>query len=130
MAMMAAKHNINAAQPKAQADNGPAIDLVHLSRQTMGDQALETELLGLFCKQSALAMERLAQESATADLYRADLAHTLKGSARAIGAGRVEGLAEALETAPAGEAGALAEDLAAAVDEVERFVAQLLAPAA
>lgn len=126
MAMMAAKHNINAAAPKAQVEAGPAIDLVHLSRQTMGDQALETELLGLFCKQSALAMERLSQEGATADLYRADLAHTLKGSARAIGATRVAAAAEDYEAAVrCGDRPALAA-LTAAVDEAQAVIADLI----
>jgi HPt (histidine-containing phosphotransfer) domain-containing protein len=78
---------------------GPAIDLVHLSRQTMGDEALETELLGLFAKQAALVTARLAQDSAAVELCRADLAHTLKGSARSVGAHRVAAAAEAYETA-------------------------------
>ena len=126
MAMMAAKHNINAAAPKAQVEAGPAIDLVHLSRQTMGDQALETELLGLFCKQSALAMERLSQEGATADLYRADLAHTLKGSARAIGATRVAAAAEDYENAVRGGERPSLGALSVAVAEAQAVIADLI----
>ena len=38
----------------------PVIDLVHLARQTMGDQALETELLDLFDRQSARIVSQLA----------------------------------------------------------------------
>jgi HPt (histidine-containing phosphotransfer) domain-containing protein len=63
------------------------IDLVHLSRQTMGDNILETELLTLFQGQSLQCAKRLEDlESASGAKWRGDLAHTLKGSALAIGA--------------------------------------------
>jgi hypothetical protein len=35
------------------------VDLVHRSRYTLGDRALEREVLELFCAQSALYVERL-----------------------------------------------------------------------
>jgi HPt (histidine-containing phosphotransfer) domain-containing protein len=75
-------------------DNGQSpIDLVHLRAMTMSDPALEREVLGLFVAQSGnimAALTALPRDTAA-------LAHTLKGSARAIGAfgaadaaGRVE----------------------------------------
>ena len=74
------------------------IDLVHLSRQTMGDRALEIEVLALFDRQAAQISERLgAIEIDRAGVWRADLAHKLKGSARAIGAFEVATAAEDYE---------------------------------
>jgi HPt (histidine-containing phosphotransfer) domain-containing protein len=68
----------------------PTIDLVHLSRQTLGDYGLEQELLGLFARQARTIAERLAAPARGGDAsWRADLAHTLKGSAVAIGAAGV-----------------------------------------
>ena len=78
-------------------DDSSVLDLNHLSRQTAGDRALEGELLALFEAQCArlrplLAVGRLPGE-------RADAAHTLKGSARAIGAWRLAAAADRLEAA-------------------------------
>jgi HPt (histidine-containing phosphotransfer) domain-containing protein len=72
----------------------PAIDLVHLARQTDGDAALEAELLALFDRQSANLLAQLAVDGAG----RADIAHKLRGSALAVGAGRVASAAQTLET--------------------------------
>jgi HPt (histidine-containing phosphotransfer) domain-containing protein len=93
-------------------DGGSAcpIDLVHLARQTMGDSALESELLALFDRQAGQIAEQLGR----CDLDRArvpgadivsgidtaaqvDLAHKLKGSARAVGAHEVAAAAENYE---------------------------------
>jgi HPt (histidine-containing phosphotransfer) domain-containing protein len=75
----------------------PAIDLVHLARQTDGDAALEAELLALFDRQSANLLAQLAVDGA-ARAGRADIAHKLRGSALAVGAGRVASAAQTLET--------------------------------
>lgn len=75
----------------------PVIDLVHLSRQTMGDAQLETELLGLFANQAKAIVQALAGPGATARSSPADLLHTLCGSARAIGSWSVAEQAERLE---------------------------------
>jgi HPt (histidine-containing phosphotransfer) domain-containing protein len=72
-----------------------AIDLVHLARQTLGDRALEREVLDLFVLQARAVIAMLR---GTPDAKRrADLAHTLKGSARSVGAWRVAAEAEACE---------------------------------
>jgi len=75
-------------------DDGP-IDLMQLQRMTLGDAALEREVLAMFASQSARLIGTLAALPSEA----AALAHTLKGSARAIGASRVAHSASALELA-------------------------------
>lgn len=72
-----------------------AVDVTHLQRATLGDAALEREILALFEKQSRTLMTRLATLPADGEL----LAHTLKGSARAIGAFGVAEAAEDVECA-------------------------------
>jgi HPt (histidine-containing phosphotransfer) domain-containing protein len=59
------------------------IDLEHLARMTLGDRALEREVLGLFVRQAGMLRTRM--ETATAEVIGA-AAHTLKGSASGIGA--------------------------------------------
>lgn len=104
------------------------LDLVHLSRQTMGDRALETELLELFDKQAASALARLVGPAGAAGSVGADVAHMLKGSAKAVGAFGVSAAADVVERAfRNGSAAARPLDaLAAAVGEARRTVAALL----
>lgn len=106
---------------------GPApVDLIHLARQTFGSADLEREVLRLFVQQGGGLVRRIADAASANE--RAEQAHRLKGSARAIGATRVGQLAEVLETAQTSEVAALARDLGEAVAEVERFVADILGP--
>lgn len=102
------------------------IDLVHLAKVTFGNTDLEREVLGMFLKQSADLVARIASASESA---RSDLAHRLKGSARGIGAGRVAEAAEVVETG-SGESGRVeAADLARladAVAEAQAFIRELL----
>lgn len=72
------------------------IDLLHLSRMTLDDRALEREVLALFDRQMLLMMERIG--TSTPDVAAA-AAHTLKGSATGIGAWQVASAAEAVESA-------------------------------
>jgi HPt (histidine-containing phosphotransfer) domain-containing protein len=80
--------------PSLVPDDGP-IDFEHLNRMTLGDAKLEREVLALFSVQSAQLTDAIAAlpEDACA------LAHTLKGSARAIGAVAVADAAAKLEEA-------------------------------
>ena len=78
-------------------DDSSVLDLDHLSRQTAGDRALEGELLALFEAQCARLRPLLAAGRPSGE--RADAAHTLKGSARAIGAWRLAAAADRLEAA-------------------------------
>ena len=95
---MLAVRNPGAVSAAPSRPSAPAIDLVHLARQTDGDAALEAELLGMFDRQSAKLVARLAMTDAPRRA-RADIAHRLRGSALAIGAGRVAAEAEAVEKA-------------------------------
>jgi HPt (histidine-containing phosphotransfer) domain-containing protein len=79
--------------PPLAPDDGP-IDFEHLKRMTLDDSGLEQEVLAMFAAQSARLMARLATKPADAGA----LAHTLKGSARAIGAFAVADTAARLET--------------------------------
>jgi HPt (histidine-containing phosphotransfer) domain-containing protein len=78
--------------------DGP-IDLSHLERMTLGDAGLEREVLAMFAAQSAKLMDGLAGLPAGA----AALAHTLKGSARAVGAFAVAEAVGRLEFALSGD---------------------------
>lgn len=105
------------------------VDLVHLSRYTLGDVALEREVLRLFCTQSFLCLDQLRAAQTVKDWI--DAAHSLKGSARAIGAW---GVAEAAERAEALHEEKLANSRSqhlAGIDSVLRethvFIAELLA---
>jgi len=106
-----------------------AIDREHLARMTLGERSLEAEVLMLFERQAAVLLARMREAAPPAV---AAFAHTLKGSARGIGAWRVAAAAEALETDASrpdlgGVAGAVAR-LAAAVDEASAAIAQLQPP--
>ncbi len=71
------------------------VDLVHLSRYTLGERALEREVLELFCTQSLVYLERLREAESDKDWK--DVAHSLKGSASAIGAWRAAEAAQRAE---------------------------------
>ena len=77
------------------APGGGPIDFDHLRRMTLGDPAIEQEVLAMFSAQTANLLEQLAALPADSSV----LAHTLKGSARAIGAFGVADAAARLETA-------------------------------
>jgi HPt (histidine-containing phosphotransfer) domain-containing protein len=108
----------------------PIIDLVHLSRQTLGDAGLENELLRLFFVQAQQYAAWL-EESFTPDdgLKRADLTHRLKGSAGAIGAFPLAAAAEAYEDAlraGAEDVASKARRLAEALEDARLAATQLL----
>jgi len=85
----------DAAVETSLADPGAApIDLAILRRYTMDDKALQKEILDLFAGQLDVLLKSLHAAATTEDWFRA--AHTLKGSARAVGATL---LASALEDA-------------------------------
>jgi HPt (histidine-containing phosphotransfer) domain-containing protein len=86
--------------PPLAPEDGP-IDFEHLSRMTLGDPALESEVLAMFVAQSAKLLDQLT----TFPPEGRALAHTLKGSARAIGAFAVAEAAARLETALGAAAG-------------------------
>src|SRR5882724_10778650 len=80
--------------PPLAPDDGP-IDIEHLQRMTLGDASLEQEVLAMFSAQAV----RLVGTLATLPAEAGALTHTLKGSARAIGAFGVADAAASLEAA-------------------------------
>ena len=109
-------------------DPSRPVDLVHLSRYTLGERALEREVLELFCTQSDIYLERLRE--APSDRQWKDAAHSLKGSAQAIGAWRTAEAAERAESlsdAPLGEArSARLRELESSVHEAKAYIRSLL----
>ena len=95
-------------------DDGP-LDIAHLRRMTLGDAALEREVLTMFAAQASHLAGTLAAMPADAPA----LAHTLKGSARAIGAFAVADAAAGLEALI--KSGG---DTTAALDELDEAIAQ------
>jgi HPt (histidine-containing phosphotransfer) domain-containing protein len=110
--------------PPLAPDDGP-IDIAHLRRMTLGDASLEREVLAMFSAQAVSLVETLA----TLPKDAGALTHTLKGSARAIGAFDVADAAVRLEEAlrngedPSGLLGELDDAIAqarAAIDAILR----------
>jgi HPt (histidine-containing phosphotransfer) domain-containing protein len=102
------------------------IDLVHLARMTLGERSLERELLQLFERQANLLLQRM-QAAPVEELPT--LAHTLKSSARVIGAAQVARAAEAVEFIDPAIGADVTRALAAlraATDEARSFIADLL----
>lgn len=132
--------DLGAAKPST-ADEGPSgnsspdvVDLDYLRRFTMGNAALEEEVLRLFVNQTPLYLEQLRNARSTKEWGEA--AHTLKGSAGAIGARRLTSVAEMVERLDIDSAGAdgdgfreqAIEAVAGALEEVNRHISGLLAP--
>jgi HPt (histidine-containing phosphotransfer) domain-containing protein len=113
-------------QSPARASIERPIDLVHLARMTLGDRGLEREVLALFDRQATILVARMRDAEPGAV---ASVAHTLKGSARGVGAWRVAGAAEAVEqAASAGKAelDAAIGRLALVAEEARAVIAELL----
>ena len=109
----------------------PPLDLVHLARQCLGDHELEAELLQLFRLQAPALTARLSGSPPLSLDAKAKIAHTLRGSALAVGAGRVasaawriEELALAADDQSSAEAraiDALLSAVAEALTEIDRI---------
>jgi HPt (histidine-containing phosphotransfer) domain-containing protein len=113
-------HDVNAAH--AAAGESP-IDRTHLFDMALGDHALEREVLALFDRQIDLLVERI-RAADPSDVSA--LAHTLKGSARGVGAWPIARAAEAVETAAPGELARAVAALAAAATEARAAIADIL----
>jgi hypothetical protein len=103
------------------------IDLEHLSRMTLGERALEREVLALFDRQATMLLARMKNGPAA---VVGAMAHTLKGSARGIGAWRVAKSAEAVEamanTADCGDLAGAVDQLSGAIAEAKVVIGDLL----
>jgi HPt (histidine-containing phosphotransfer) domain-containing protein len=109
----------NPTHPADLGDSGAdAIDSAFLARQSLGDAALERDLLTLFDRRMAELPGQIA--AATSVGMRADVIHGLRGSALAVGAHRLARAAAHYETAVRrGESDAV---LAAAHEEMVEAV--------
>ena len=111
--------------PAVDEGDGPRpVDLVHLAKYTMGNRELEHEVLTLFTRQSLIYLERL--RSAADRKSWNEAAHTLKGSARGIGAWQVAEIAESLEDGPPSRKKGLVDDLCRSIGEANDFIEGLL----
>jgi chemotaxis protein histidine kinase CheA len=104
---------------------GPPLDLVHLACQCLGDHELEAELLGLFRLQAPALTAELSGLPLLSLESKAKIAHTLRGSALAVGARRVASAAWRVEElASAGDGQGSAE--ARAIASLQSAVAEVL----
>jgi HPt (histidine-containing phosphotransfer) domain-containing protein len=103
------------------------IDRAHLARYTLGDAALEAEVLTLFLDDLPRRIEALGSAATPTDWKMT--AHTLKGSARAVGAWQLAEIAQAAEQAgfPDGAPmrGELVDRLVGAAALVTREIAEI-----
>ena len=99
---------------------GRPIDLVHLATQTMGDKALELEVLQIFARQSRQIVKELMIEDTQ---VRKAAVHRLRGAALAVGAFTVADVAASAENQP-NDAETLAA-LSSAVLDTEIFILKL-----
>ncbi|MEO1065753.1 MAG: Hpt domain-containing protein [Pseudomonadota bacterium] len=100
------------------------IDLVHLAKQTLGNRSLENEVLRLFLTQSDIYLDRVHNACSREDRFAA--VHTIKGSARNIGAWDVADAAETLEKAAADNCGGEVKGLETALVETRMFIRSIL----
>jgi HPt (histidine-containing phosphotransfer) domain-containing protein len=96
------------------------VDLAHLSRQTMGDRALEQEVLALFAQQAAAVSDQIARASVG---ERLRLAHGLKGSARGVGAFAIADCVVDVERRPEDKDNL--DRLAVLINEARQFIASI-----
>ena len=107
------------------------VDLDHLNKYTGGDPGLNREILKLFeeqCSSTLAQLEALAKNNGAGSKTWNDLAHTLKGAARGVGAFGLAEVAAEAEKSPPDEAAALeiVHQLRNKSCAVQLFVDQLL----
>ncbi len=102
------------------------IDFDYLGRFTFGNRELEREVLYLFAQNAPIYLRNLC--GAVSSKAWHDAAHTLKGSARAVGAWRVARAAESAEKisfeAEPGRKAVAADQVSQAVEEAIAFIVQ------
>ena len=105
--------------------NPDILDRDHLARYTLGDAALEAEVLDLFIGQMPTTLSLLRGSQSPRDWVCA--AHSIKGAARTVGAWKLAQVAELAEqrAESAAQWEELADVIGASVDEVRRHIAAL-----
>ncbi len=108
-----------------------AIDLEHLAKYTGGEKALNEEILRLFDGQIAGMVTELNGLIASGDAKRwREIAHTIKGAARGVGAfemGEAAAKAEPVNPADGTQAQAALQKLEQEAQTVRAFIATYLA---
>jgi hypothetical protein len=114
--------------PAARKGQSRPVDLVHLSRYTLGEMALEQEVLQGFCTKAAIDLERLRH--APSALQWKHAARSLKASAQRIGAWPIATAAERAESlrdaALSETRDAQLRELEASLREAKAFIEALL----
>ena len=98
-----------------------AVDFDYLEGFAAGDMQVVTDVLGLFQGQAEGWMSRLE----TPDDGWRDLAHTIKGSARGIGANALGDVADRAERGDASMAPELKTALADALADIEGYLTRI-----
>lgn len=111
------------AQRRADRTIAAPINHHHLARFTGGDTALEMEILELFVAQLPRIVAQLRNATSAQDWYEA--AHSLKGSASAVGADRLADLARRAEIAKSDHRQFPIEPLVEAADRVTAYIGRL-----
>ena len=109
------------------------IDLEHLARYTGGERTLNAEILRLFDGQVTDMVGQLNTVLAQRDAKRwREIAHTIKGAARGVGAfgmGEAAAAAEPIDPANAEKAKAAVASLQTEADSVRGFIQNYLSAA-
>ena len=109
------------------------IDLEHLARYTGGEKTLNVEILRLFDSQVTDMVGQLNAVIEVRDAKRwREIAHTIKGAARGVGAfgmGEAAAAAEPIDPANAEKAKAAIATLQTEADSVRGFIQNYLAAA-
>jgi HPt (histidine-containing phosphotransfer) domain-containing protein len=96
-----------------------AVDFPYLEAYAAGDETLVREVLAVFCAEAAEWSGKLSEASGS---WRT-VVHTLKGSARTIGAGRLGELCEAAEAGGAARLPLVRAELETVVAEISAYLA-------
>ena len=108
-----------------------SIDLEHLAKYTGGEKDLNGEILRLFDSQISSMVTELNSLIATEDSKRwREIAHTIKGAARGVGAfemGEAAAKAEPVNPADSAEAQAALQKLEQEAQTVRVFIEKYLA---
>jgi len=116
-------HHAAATRPDVARVGEEPIDFTHLFCMTLGDHGLEREVLALFDRQAHMLIARMGEVDPSSVPA---LAHTIKGSARGIGAWPVARAAAAVEAASPAERASAVAALAAAAAEARAAITELL----
>ena len=103
------------------------VDLVHLAKQCLGDEALELEVLRLFDSTISSYYERLKLATSFDDL--AMTLHAIKGASSGVGAWSIADTAKAMEHEMRSGRPLTAEriaDLGLIVEDVRNFIARMI----